>query len=103
MILKHNYLTQSLGYATQSTIQRYLSQASHPIGGVRASPLSRAAAVVTMLRTKTHVLHIFFRFLHKHNLQLLDLTKRDAYFAFHCPLHWHQAVVTLVFMPYKQL
>jgi hypothetical protein len=83
IILKEIYLTQSLGYATQSTIQRYLSQANHPIGGVRASPLSRPDTVVKILRAKTQVLHIFFTVLHKHSLLLLELTKHDAHFPFH--------------------
>jgi hypothetical protein len=83
--MKLNYLTQSSGYATQSTIQRYLSQASHPIGGVRASPLSRADAVVKILTAKTQILNIFCAFLHIHNLKSLDLKKVAS--AFHFVAH----------------
>jgi len=83
MILKDIYLTHSSGYFTQSTKQRYLSQANHPIGGVRASPLSRLDTVVKILRTKTQVRHIFFTVLHKHNLLLLNFTKHDTHFPFH--------------------
>jgi len=35
------YLTHSSGYVTQSVIHLYLCHASHPIGGVKANPLSR--------------------------------------------------------------
>jgi len=83
MILKEIYLTHSSGYCTQSTKQRYLSQASHPIGGVRASPLSRPNTVVKILRAKTQVLHIFFTVLHKRNLLLLNFTKHYTHFPFY--------------------
>lgn len=83
MILNETHLTHSSGYATQSTKQRYLCQANHPIGGVRASPLSRPDTAVKILRAKTQVLHIFFTALHKHSLLLLDLTKHDTHFPFH--------------------
>jgi hypothetical protein len=82
MIVKEIYLTHSSGYFTQSTKQRYLSQANHPIGGVRASPLSRPDTVVKILRAKTQALHIFFTVLHKHSLLLLKFTKLDTHFPF---------------------
>jgi len=82
MISKEFYLTHSSGNATQSTKQRYLSQANHPIGGVRASPLSRPDTVVKILRAKIQVLHIFFTVLHKHSLLLPNFTKRDTHFSF---------------------
>jgi len=92
MILKEIYLTHSLGYFIQSTKQRYLSQANHPIGGVRASPLSRADTVVKILRAKTQVLHIFFTVLHKHSLLLLNYTKHDTHFTFHQQFPCHKFV-----------
>jgi hypothetical protein len=73
--LNGTYLTHSSGYATQSTKQRYLSQANHPIGGVRASPLSRPDTAVKILRAKTQVLHIFFTVLQQTQLTINGLHK----------------------------
>jgi len=46
-------LTQSSGYASQSVMHLYRCHASHPIGGVRASPLSSPSIpniITTMIK-----------------------------------------------------
>ena len=51
--IQHANLMQKSGSLTQSVLQRNLSQASHPMGGVLAKPLSRAREDATDIKRNT--------------------------------------------------
>lgn len=51
----HRYLTHSSGYVSQSVMHLYLCHASHPIGGVKANPLSRPVTPTASPATVTAI------------------------------------------------